>query len=51
MACYGLSPVFKGSSKESFAFRTIGHHLSRNMTPVHSLHVLFQVIPVVAYVF
>jgi hypothetical protein len=39
VACYGLSPTFKGSTKGSFAFRTIGHHLSRNTTPVHSLHV------------
>jgi hypothetical protein len=30
MACYDLSPTFKGSSKGSFAFWTIGHHLSRN---------------------
>jgi hypothetical protein len=44
VACYDLSPTFKGSSKGSFAFRTIGHHLSRNTTPVHSLHVLFPVI-------
>jgi hypothetical protein len=30
MVCYGLSPTFKGSSKGSYAFGTIGHHLSRN---------------------
>jgi hypothetical protein len=46
MAYYGLSPTFKGSSKGSFAFWTIGHHLSRNTTPVHSLHMLFPVTPV-----
>jgi hypothetical protein len=44
VACYGLSPTFKGSSKGSFAFWTTGHHLSRNTTPVHSLHTLFSVI-------
>jgi hypothetical protein len=45
MPCYGLSPTFKVSSKGSSAFWTIGHNLSRNTTPVHSLHMLFQVIP------
>jgi hypothetical protein len=51
MACYGLSPTYKESSKGSFAFRTIGHHLSRNTTSVHSSHMLFPVIPVLVYVF
>jgi hypothetical protein len=49
VACYGLSP-FKGSSKESFASRMIGHHLSRNTTPVNSLHILFPVILVLVCV-
>lgn len=30
MACNSLSPTFKGS----FAFRMVGLHLSRNITPV-----------------
>jgi hypothetical protein len=37
MTCYGLSPAFKGSSKGSFSFWTISHHLSRN-----SLHICFS---------
>jgi hypothetical protein len=50
MACYGLSPTFKESYKVSFAFWTKRRHLSRNTTPVHSLHMLFPVIPVLVYV-
>jgi hypothetical protein len=46
VACYGLSPTFNVSSKGSFAFWTIRHHLSTNTTPVHSLHMRFPVIPV-----
>jgi hypothetical protein len=46
-----VSPTFKGSSKGSFAFWTTGHHLSRNTAPVHSLQMLFPVIPVLLYVF
>jgi hypothetical protein len=43
--------LFKVSSKGSSAFRTIGHHLSRNTTPVNFLHMFFPVIPILVYMF
>jgi hypothetical protein len=36
----GLSQTFKGSSKGSFAFWTIGHHLSRNDSGPFFAHVV-----------